>query len=895
MKYIKSSGGYYYKEYANGKRSRISLEEYNKKKNQFNKQQQDAGTLNIDKKKSQEAGTPAAEIIPQVTNNANKPIIYLGDLFDSSCKGEKCKNETVLDRFSFNIRNIKYIKGNIKNIHIFLGNRDINKLKLLELLKLYNEDAWKNIIFKSNNIYGNGNFLLNATVNLINYIEQKEESLSPLQDESNQSNINESISGEDKTTESLNTAITYATVNKNELNQRWKYSTKKEWDKGNFLPYWNINKKKILDNLFKETDKNTYNNLKKNITHDVVMQHLKKTMEDKRKEEEKLREQLKTENENEKLKTNINNPNLTKQNIQEARMLKEKYNDNIQYYHWYGDFEVKTCNDMFDRIFGADPKLGTMSADLLKDSIFNEIIKMYDITNFSDINIDNNFKSALALVVFKLLMTTSKKIENIISTTNSSTEENIKKFVKDYSFADLLLHDNVHFCKAIEIDNRVLCFSHSGIGKEILTLEDFENIGKIYTNNAKNSNNITLREITDHKYPDKNIITGTTSTVKSVNELNHNLKKKLKNLLEDTMNQKEINQNIYRFLYISASFDNKSPIVAKNYNELIRSHDKQITVNGKNIIQFTGHQPVGMAPVFNVSRNTRNTNTGNFNIVFSIDRYNNVDNLHNFETQYENYSSIISLDKGENINLKTNITFKKNADIYNYNGIDENNKYSFNEDNKKININNNFDLVTITFKYKKNNQCNILDLSSKYNNIIGVDNKLKLYETKTAGPPKFEKLLNINENFSCNNSSSSQNGGGTFKISNYNSLDQNFINLIKKNKLFLLSDLEGLNMESYIDDLITFDNAPEEEEEEEEEERSVTEAEATAEADEVTTAATEEKERLKNETATKAEAAAKTEAKKKINELKEKTKKQEEIKRNKHNILARTIAKLLAF
>lgn len=43
MKYIKSSGGYYYKEYANGKRSRISLEEYNKKKNQFNKQQQDGG------------------------------------------------------------------------------------------------------------------------------------------------------------------------------------------------------------------------------------------------------------------------------------------------------------------------------------------------------------------------------------------------------------------------------------------------------------------------------------------------------------------------------------------------------------------------------------------------------------------------------------------------------------------------------------------------------------------------------------------------------------------------------------------------------------------------------------------------------------------------------------
>ena len=43
MKYIKSSGGYYYKEYANGKRSRISLEEYNKKKKQFELQQRDGG------------------------------------------------------------------------------------------------------------------------------------------------------------------------------------------------------------------------------------------------------------------------------------------------------------------------------------------------------------------------------------------------------------------------------------------------------------------------------------------------------------------------------------------------------------------------------------------------------------------------------------------------------------------------------------------------------------------------------------------------------------------------------------------------------------------------------------------------------------------------------------
>jgi len=39
MKYIKSSGGYYYKELSNGKRSRVSAEEYNTKKQKFQNEQ----------------------------------------------------------------------------------------------------------------------------------------------------------------------------------------------------------------------------------------------------------------------------------------------------------------------------------------------------------------------------------------------------------------------------------------------------------------------------------------------------------------------------------------------------------------------------------------------------------------------------------------------------------------------------------------------------------------------------------------------------------------------------------------------------------------------------------------------------------------------------------------
>ena len=40
MKYIKSGGGYYYKELPNGKRSRVSAEEYNTKKQKSLKQKE---------------------------------------------------------------------------------------------------------------------------------------------------------------------------------------------------------------------------------------------------------------------------------------------------------------------------------------------------------------------------------------------------------------------------------------------------------------------------------------------------------------------------------------------------------------------------------------------------------------------------------------------------------------------------------------------------------------------------------------------------------------------------------------------------------------------------------------------------------------------------------------
>ena len=142
-------------------------------------------------------------------------------------------------------------------------------------------------------------------------------------------------------------------------------------------------------------------------------------------------------------------------------------------------------------------------------------------------------------------------------------------------------------------------------------------------------------------------------------------------------------------------------IVANDYYELIYKHENQIKVKDKDkykdIIQFTGHQPVGIAPVFNISKSNNNDN---YNMVFSIDRYNNVDNLEDFENQYKKYISDLLLEKGQNIKLKTEIEFNEDAKIYDY---DNPNSEINNIQQKEINIDNEINLMENNLYIKKGN------------------------------------------------------------------------------------------------------------------------------------------------------------------------------------------------
>ena len=68
MKYIKSSRGYYYKEFSNDKRIRVSAEEYNTKKQKFKNEQEGGGQqYSAQPPQPAEPAEPPAQQLPTIT------------------------------------------------------------------------------------------------------------------------------------------------------------------------------------------------------------------------------------------------------------------------------------------------------------------------------------------------------------------------------------------------------------------------------------------------------------------------------------------------------------------------------------------------------------------------------------------------------------------------------------------------------------------------------------------------------------------------------------------------------------------------------------------------------------------------------------------------------------
>jgi hypothetical protein len=108
--------------------------------------------IEIDLKNCRIISDPEGYDINQLLNNKdikNGNILILGDLLDSTFIGKP--SEEQFKTKSYNIRNLDLVNNN-ENIFIAMGNRDLNKIKLRQLLALKEEDKF---LEKSNTEEGN--------------------------------------------------------------------------------------------------------------------------------------------------------------------------------------------------------------------------------------------------------------------------------------------------------------------------------------------------------------------------------------------------------------------------------------------------------------------------------------------------------------------------------------------------------------------------------------------------------------------------------------------------------------------------------------------------------------------------------------------------------------------
>ena len=153
MKYIKSSGGYYYKELSNGKRTRVSAEEYNTKKQKFQNEQEGGGK--IEKK----------ELKSEVKDN-----LKLNKKINKNFKDIKNKQEKfdiVISKIDKDISNISNDISKLSNSNNY--KEDFNKIierkeQLLKSHKENNDKILQEIRTETKEEYENNRGLLDVSI-----------------------------------------------------------------------------------------------------------------------------------------------------------------------------------------------------------------------------------------------------------------------------------------------------------------------------------------------------------------------------------------------------------------------------------------------------------------------------------------------------------------------------------------------------------------------------------------------------------------------------------------------------------------------------------------------------------------------------------------------------------
>ena len=146
MKYIKSSGGYYYKELSNGKRSRVSAEEYNTKKQKFQNEQEGGSTIKKELKSEVKENLKLNKKINKSLKNINNlqknfdtTLIKINEIIDNNQQGFNTLDEN--NNYKKVFGSIKEKKEKLVNSHTEANKELLNEFKKKEF-KEY-ESAYK--------------------------------------------------------------------------------------------------------------------------------------------------------------------------------------------------------------------------------------------------------------------------------------------------------------------------------------------------------------------------------------------------------------------------------------------------------------------------------------------------------------------------------------------------------------------------------------------------------------------------------------------------------------------------------------------------------------------------------------------------------------------------------
>lgn len=148
-----------------------------------------------------------------------------------------------------------------------------------------------------------------------------------------------------------------------------------------------------------------------------------------------------------------------------------------------------SCLDRFNKIFGVDPKVGTMSAQNLLETIPIECKELSLITEIPE---DDETKAAIVLVVFYLMLDkteTNTDTNNGVATTNNIDLKIIRGLLTKFYNAK-----NTYYCAYATLNDKLCLFSHGGMTHKFFD----KNIYKEYINHI-NHNAIIYTNTEDFK------------------------------------------------------------------------------------------------------------------------------------------------------------------------------------------------------------------------------------------------------------------------------------------------------------------------------------------------------------------------------------------------------------